>query len=189
VPCQAWSEGLSCCSSASPCGPAFRSRSDDRAQTIRPDLGVSFGPDGIGVRCHDTSLRRVRRRQTDTPGESLDGRIVAEWVWGGLLSLASFFDTPHSSPPLFIRNLLCGKTSYQRFLGEIRCSRGEQFPVDGPRWVTSALLQPPSIGFHQYTVCTVLSFGTGTFGGGSEFFRAWGSSDVAEANRLVSICL
>src|SRR5580692_10154696 len=35
----------------------------------------------------------------------------------------------------------------------------------------------------------VLSFGTGTFGGGSEFFRAWGSSDVAEANRLVSICL
>src|ERR1700693_4257555 len=35
----------------------------------------------------------------------------------------------------------------------------------------------------------VLSFGTGTFGGGGEFFRAWGSSDVAEASRLVSICL
>ncbi|HUO24914.1 MAG TPA: aldo/keto reductase [Candidatus Aquilonibacter sp.] len=35
----------------------------------------------------------------------------------------------------------------------------------------------------------VLSFGTGTFGGGSEFFRAWGSSDVAEATRLVDICL
>jgi len=34
-----------------------------------------------------------------------------------------------------------------------------------------------------------LSFGTGTFGGGTEFFRAWGSSDVAEATRLVSICL
>ncbi len=34
-----------------------------------------------------------------------------------------------------------------------------------------------------------LSFGTGTFGGGSEFFRAWGSSDVAEATRLVDICL
>src|SRR6202162_1932557 len=34
-----------------------------------------------------------------------------------------------------------------------------------------------------------LSFGTGTFGGGGEFFRAWGSSDVAEASRLVSICL
>jgi aryl-alcohol dehydrogenase-like predicted oxidoreductase len=34
-----------------------------------------------------------------------------------------------------------------------------------------------------------ISFGTGTFGGGSEFFRAWGSSDVAEASRLVSICL
>jgi aryl-alcohol dehydrogenase-like predicted oxidoreductase len=34
-----------------------------------------------------------------------------------------------------------------------------------------------------------LSFGTGTFGGGSEFFKAWGSSDVAEATRLVDICL
>lgn len=35
----------------------------------------------------------------------------------------------------------------------------------------------------------VLSFGTGTFGGATDFFRAWGSSDVAEATRLVSICL
>jgi aryl-alcohol dehydrogenase-like predicted oxidoreductase len=34
-----------------------------------------------------------------------------------------------------------------------------------------------------------LSFGTGTFGGGTEFFKAWGSSDVAEAARLVDICL
>jgi aryl-alcohol dehydrogenase-like predicted oxidoreductase len=34
-----------------------------------------------------------------------------------------------------------------------------------------------------------LSFGTGTFGGGTEFFRAWGSSDIAEATRLVDICL
>jgi aryl-alcohol dehydrogenase-like predicted oxidoreductase len=34
-----------------------------------------------------------------------------------------------------------------------------------------------------------LSFGTGTFGGGTEFFKAWGSSDVAEATRLVDICM
>jgi len=34
-----------------------------------------------------------------------------------------------------------------------------------------------------------LSFGTGTFGGGGEFFKAWGASDVAEATRLVDICL
>ena len=34
-----------------------------------------------------------------------------------------------------------------------------------------------------------LSYGTGTFGGGSEFFKAWGSTDVAEATRLVDICL
>src|ERR1700722_4258253 len=35
----------------------------------------------------------------------------------------------------------------------------------------------------------VVSLGTGTFGGGGDFFKAWGSSDVAEASRLVDICL
>ena len=35
----------------------------------------------------------------------------------------------------------------------------------------------------------VLSYGTGTFGGSSEFFKAWGASDVAEATRLIDICL
>ncbi len=34
-----------------------------------------------------------------------------------------------------------------------------------------------------------LTFGTGTFGGGNEFFKAWGASDVAEARRLVDLCL
>ena len=35
----------------------------------------------------------------------------------------------------------------------------------------------------------VLSFGAGTFGGKGEFFNAWGSSDAAEARRLIDICL
>ncbi len=35
----------------------------------------------------------------------------------------------------------------------------------------------------------VLSYGTGTFGGANEFFKAWGASDVAEATRLVDICM
>src|SRR3954463_9933847 len=35
----------------------------------------------------------------------------------------------------------------------------------------------------------VLSLGTGTFGGGGELFRAWGATDVAEATRMVDICL
>ena len=35
----------------------------------------------------------------------------------------------------------------------------------------------------------VLSFGTATFGGGNEFYRAWGSTDVAEAKRLVDMCI
>jgi aryl-alcohol dehydrogenase-like predicted oxidoreductase len=35
----------------------------------------------------------------------------------------------------------------------------------------------------------VLSFGTGTFGGKGEFFSAWGSTDVAEARKLIDICI
>ena len=35
----------------------------------------------------------------------------------------------------------------------------------------------------------VLSFGTGTFGGGTEFFKAWGSTQVDEATRMVNRCL
>ncbi|MEZ0386539.1 MAG: aldo/keto reductase [Verrucomicrobium sp.] len=35
----------------------------------------------------------------------------------------------------------------------------------------------------------VLTFGTGTFGGRTDFFKAWGGSDVAEATRMVDICL
>ena len=35
----------------------------------------------------------------------------------------------------------------------------------------------------------VLSFGAATFGGKPPFFSAWGTSDAAEARRLVDICL
>ena len=35
----------------------------------------------------------------------------------------------------------------------------------------------------------VLSYGAGTFGGGNEFFRAWGTTGVEEASRLINICL
>jgi aryl-alcohol dehydrogenase-like predicted oxidoreductase len=36
---------------------------------------------------------------------------------------------------------------------------------------------------------SALSFGAGTFGGGNEFFRAWGNTGVTEARGLVDICL
>jgi aryl-alcohol dehydrogenase-like predicted oxidoreductase len=35
----------------------------------------------------------------------------------------------------------------------------------------------------------VLSFGTATFGGGNDFFKAWGSTDARAASRLIDICL
>ncbi len=35
----------------------------------------------------------------------------------------------------------------------------------------------------------VLSLGTATFGGGNDFYRAWGSVEVAEAKRMVDLCV
>ena len=35
----------------------------------------------------------------------------------------------------------------------------------------------------------VLCFGTGTFGGGNEFFKAWGETDVKEARALIDVCM
>src|SRR6188508_3012146 len=35
----------------------------------------------------------------------------------------------------------------------------------------------------------VLTFGTGTFGGKTDFFKPWGASDAKEATRLVDVCL
>ena len=34
-----------------------------------------------------------------------------------------------------------------------------------------------------------LSFGCGTFGGQGPLFSAWGDTDVAQAKRLIDICL
>ncbi len=44
------------------------------------------------------------------------------------------------------------------------------------------------LGYSGFKV-PVLSFGTGTFGGKGEFFRAWGEAGVPEATRLVDVCL
>ena len=38
-------------------------------------------------------------------------------------------------------------------------------------------------------IVPALTFGTGTFGGTNEFFKAWGETDAKEATRLVDICL
>ncbi len=35
----------------------------------------------------------------------------------------------------------------------------------------------------------VLSFGTATFGGGNQFFKAWGNTQIDEAKKMVNLCL
>jgi len=35
----------------------------------------------------------------------------------------------------------------------------------------------------------VLSFGTATFGGGNEFFKAWGDTQLDEAKKLINLCI
>jgi aryl-alcohol dehydrogenase-like predicted oxidoreductase len=42
---------------------------------------------------------------------------------------------------------------------------------------------------HSGLKVPVLSFGTATFGGAGQFFGAWGNVDVAEATRMVDICM
>ena len=42
---------------------------------------------------------------------------------------------------------------------------------------------------HSGLMVPELSLGTATFGGSTEFFRAWGNTDVSEATRIVDICL
>jgi aryl-alcohol dehydrogenase-like predicted oxidoreductase len=42
---------------------------------------------------------------------------------------------------------------------------------------------------HSGLKVPALSFGAATFGGGNDFFRAWGQTDVDEASRLVDLCL
>jgi aryl-alcohol dehydrogenase-like predicted oxidoreductase len=44
------------------------------------------------------------------------------------------------------------------------------------------------LGGSGFTV-PVLSLGTGTFGGGNDFFKAWGSTDSEGARRLLDICI
>jgi aryl-alcohol dehydrogenase-like predicted oxidoreductase len=38
-------------------------------------------------------------------------------------------------------------------------------------------------------IVSAIAFGTATFGGGTEFYRAWGQTDVDEATRLVDVAL
>jgi len=42
---------------------------------------------------------------------------------------------------------------------------------------------------HSGLKVSVLSFGAGTFGDGSEFFRAWGDTGVEEARKMIDICV
>src|SRR3954454_6776070 len=44
------------------------------------------------------------------------------------------------------------------------------------------------VGDSDLTV-SAIGFGTATFGGGSDFYRAWGQTDVDEATQLVDVAL
>src|ERR1700720_4445668 len=69
-------------------------------------------------------------------------------------------------------------------------------PVQFPCFTAASTLAPERIAPMEYRLLggsglsvPALCFGTATFGGGNEFFRAWGETDVAEATRLIDICM
>jgi aryl-alcohol dehydrogenase-like predicted oxidoreductase len=66
--------------------------------------------------------------------------------------------------------------------------RGPSARTTWPAGRRSSILEYRHLGRSGLKV-PVLSFGTGTFGGKGEFFQAWGSTDVAEARKLIDICL
>lgn len=57
-----------------------------------------------------------------------------------------------------------------------------------PRAVRNKQMEYRQLGRSGFMV-PALSLGTGTFGGRGALFEAWGATDVAEATRLVDICL
>ena len=68
--------------------------------------------------------------------------------------------------------------------GTLTAWTGRIKPIGGDH----AIMEYRQLGGSGFKV-PALSFGTGTFGGSGEFFKAWGATDVAEATRLVDICL
>jgi aryl-alcohol dehydrogenase-like predicted oxidoreductase len=67
----------------------------------------------------------------------------------------------------------------------IRQAQGAMAALESSRRIVMEYRQLGGSGFKV----PALSLGTGTFGGGNEFFKAWGETDVREATRLVDICL
>jgi aryl-alcohol dehydrogenase-like predicted oxidoreductase len=67
------------------------------------------------------------------------------------------------------------------------CFNDLRRPESALSWVQLQFMEYRQLGGSGLKV-PVLTFGTGTFGG-SEFFKSWGASDVAEATRLVDVCL
>lgn len=57
----------------------------------------------------------------------------------------------------------------------------------GPGWRIFSSMEYRKLG-HSGLKVSALSFGGATFGGGGEFFKAWGNQQVEDARRLLGIC-
>jgi aryl-alcohol dehydrogenase-like predicted oxidoreductase len=92
------------------------------------------------------------------------------------------------------RNYQLAKLQITNYKLQMERDLKSQIKIDNPKVIlcrlemTRVAMEYRTLGGSGFKV-PVLSLGTGTFGGGTEFFRAWGATDVAEATRLVDICL
>jgi aryl-alcohol dehydrogenase-like predicted oxidoreductase len=68
-----------------------------------------------------------------------------------------------------------------------RCSAFERREISNFQFL-GARMEYRRLGASGLSV-PLLSFGAATFGGATEFFRAWGATDVAAASRMIDLCL
>ena len=131
--------------------------------------------DGRRRRCRGRSRRRTARRPRRRAVVPEADRVLA-WRHGCLLRVKSAVLGRPRAPR--------GRRSWGG--GAASSPPAGHFDATYPRRLPKEInMEHRRLGGSGFKV-PVLSLGTGTFGGGNEFFKAWGATDVAEAHAASS---
>lgn len=101
----------------------------------------------------------------------------------GFLHFRAKWDSPPQNPENQPRNLPAFHRAPRRTVS-FEVARADSANAAPP----SELMDYRRLG-HSGLRVPVLSFGTATFGGSNDFFKAWGATDAGGAARLIDVCL